>query len=89
MLELHYAVGDEVRLFMKDGEVDRMEVDNPIGTRLMPTCASAPEPGAPAPDTTEPGAAAPDTAGPPRPPGVDGQAPAVGGRPPPGNGGVR
>ena len=40
-LELNYVVGDEVRLFMKDGEVDRMEVDNPIGVYLQPRGRSA------------------------------------------------
>ena len=35
-LELSYVIGDEVRLFMKDGEVERMEVDNPRGVYLQP-----------------------------------------------------
>ena len=35
-LELSYVIGDEVRLFMKDGEVERMEVDNPTGVYLQP-----------------------------------------------------
>ena len=41
-LELNYVIGDEVRLFMKDGEVERMEVDNPTGIYLQPTRAPAP-----------------------------------------------
>ena len=85
-LELHYVSGDEVRLFMKDGEVDRMEVVNPTGVRLEPTNRSAPLPGTTVPDTTVtprlPGAGADDL-----PPPVDD-------RPPRGNraranGGVR
>ena len=65
-LDLHYVVGDEVRLFMKDGEVDRMEVDNPTGAYLQPTNRSAPAPGAPEPST-----------GTPRSPGTDDQPPEV------------
>ena len=42
-LELNYVIGDEVRLFMKDGEVDRMEVDNPTGAYLQPRRPPAPE----------------------------------------------
>ena len=41
-LELNYVIGDEVRLFMKDGEVERMEVDNPTGIYLQPRRAPAP-----------------------------------------------
>jgi hypothetical protein len=63
-LDLHYVVGDEVRLFMKDGEVDRMEVDNPTGAYLQPTNRSAPAPGIPEPST-----------GTPRSPGADDQPP--------------
>ncbi len=65
-LDLHYVVGDEVRLFMKDGEVDRMEVDNPTGAYLQPTNRSAPAPGIPEPST-----------GTPRSPGADDQPPEV------------
>ena len=36
-LDLHYVMGDEVRLLIRDGEVDRMEVVNPIGAVLRPT----------------------------------------------------
>ena len=78
-LDLHYVVGDEVRLFMKDGEVDRMEVDNPTGAFLQPTSRSAPAAGAPGPS---PG-------GTPGSPGADDQPPAVANGPPGGNGGVR
>ena len=74
-LDLHYVVGDEVRLFMKDGEVDRMEVDNPTGAFLQPTRRSAPAVGAPGPS---PG-------GTPRLPGADDQPPAVDNGPPTGN----
>ena len=45
-LDLHYVGGDEVRLFMKDGEVDRMEVVNPTGVVLQPRGRAAPPPGA-------------------------------------------
>ena len=41
-LELNYVIGDEVRLFMKDGEVERMEVDDPTGVYLQPRRAPAP-----------------------------------------------
>ena len=41
-LELNYVIGDEVRLFMKDGEVERMEVDNPTGIYLQPRRTPAP-----------------------------------------------
>ena len=41
-LELNYVLGDEVRLFMKDGEVERMEVDDPTGVYLQPRSAPAP-----------------------------------------------
>ena len=53
-LELNYVIGDEIRLFMKDGEVERMEVDSPTGIYLQPTRRAAPtvappEPGGPTP----------------------------------------
>ncbi len=35
-LELNYVLGDEIRLFMEDGEVDRMEVDNATGAYFQP-----------------------------------------------------
>ena len=76
-LDLHYVVGDEVRLFMKDGEVDRMEVVNPTGAFLQPTSGSAPAPSAPEPGGT------------PRSPGADDQPPPGDNGPPGGNGGVR
>lgn len=41
-LELNYVIGDEVRLFMKDGEVERMEVNNPTGVYLQPRRSPAP-----------------------------------------------
>ncbi|SUZ67618.1 uncharacterized protein METZ01_LOCUS20472 [marine metagenome] len=73
-LDLHYVMGDEVRLLMRDGEVDRMEVVNPIGAVLRPTSPQ----GLPA--------AAPDSSvRTPAAPGVD-DAPPTGGN---GNGGVR
>ena len=58
-LELNYVLGDEIRLFMKDGEVDRMEVDNATGAYFQP------QPGlvTPAADTVPP--LATDTAPPP------------------------
>lgn len=43
-LELNYVIGDEIRLFMKDGEVEIMEVDNPTGINLRPRRAPAPPP---------------------------------------------
>ena len=60
-LELNYVLGDEIRLFMKDGEVDRMEVDNATGAYFQP------QPGlvTPAADTVPP--SAPDTVPPPPP----------------------
>ena len=76
-LELNYVVGDEVRLFMKDGEVHRMEVDNPTGVYLQPRG----EPAAPP--------AGPDAGGRPPPPGVDGAPLVVDGGPPAGDGGRR
>jgi len=89
-LDLHYVVGDEVRLFMKDGEVDRMEVDNPTGAYLQPTSRSAPAPGAPEPSTGTPRSPGADDQ-PPEvdngPPAVDNRPPAVDNRPPAGNGG--
>ena len=73
-LDLHYVMGDEVRLLMRDGEVDRMEVVNPIGAVLRPTSPQ----GLPA--------AAPDSSvRTPAAPGVD-DAPPTGGN---GNGGAR
>ena len=76
-LDLHYVVGDEVRFFMKDGEVDRMEVVNPTGAFLQPSSGSAPVPSAPEPGGT------------PRSPGADDQPPPGDNGPPGGNGGVR
>lgn len=63
-LELNYVIGDEVRLFMKEGEVERMEVDNPTGVYLQPRQAPAP-------------AAAPadSSAAPPQPTGAGGDPP--------------
>jgi len=43
-LTFHYVIGDEVRLFMKDGEVDRMEVVNATGVRLQPNGCAPPVP---------------------------------------------
>ncbi len=41
-LTFHYVIGDEVRLFMKDGEVNRMEVVNATGVRLQPNGGAPP-----------------------------------------------
>ena len=49
-LELNYVLGDEIRLFMEDGEVDRMEVDNAKGAYFQPEPGS----GAPVADTVPP-----------------------------------
>ena len=59
-LELNYVLGDEIRLFMKDGEVDRMEVDDATGAYFQP------QPGlvTPAADTVLP--PPPDTTSTPR-----------------------
>ena len=75
-LELNYVIGDEVRLYMKDGEVERMEVDDPTGVYLQPTRRVAPT------------ASSPDSAGaPPRSSGTGVPPPASGNGPPDGNGG--
>ena len=63
-LELNYVRGDEIRLFLKDGEVDRMEVDNANGAYFQPT----PGPGAPGPDSIP--TIVPDITGVPRGPGT-------------------
>jgi hypothetical protein len=70
-LELNYVIGDEVRLFMKDGEVERMEVDSPTGIYLQPTRRVAP---------SDPGGQTPGS------PGAN-DAPASGGNGPPGGNG--
>ena len=59
-LKLNYVLGDEIRLFMKDGEVDRMEVDDATGAYFQP------QPGlvTPAADTVLP--PPPDTTSTPR-----------------------
>ncbi len=77
-LELNYVIGDEVRLFMKEGEVERMEVDNPTGVYLQPRQAPAP-------------AAAPadSSAGPPQPTGAGGDPPPADSVPTAGNGDTR
>ncbi len=49
-VELNYVLGDEIRLFMKDGQVDRMEVDNATGAYFQPQ----PSPTAPVGDTVPP-----------------------------------
>jgi hypothetical protein len=59
-LELNYVRGDEIRLFMKDGEVDHMEVDNAKGAYFQPTVG----PGPPRPDSMP--TILPDTTGAPR-----------------------
>jgi lipopolysaccharide export system protein LptA len=53
-LELNYVIGDEVRLFMKDGEVERMEVDSPTGIYLQPTRSAPPTAAPPEPGGNEP-----------------------------------
>lgn len=75
-LELNYVIGDEIRLFMKDGEVNRMEVENPTGAFLRPRRPAA-------------GALEPDTVGLPERPGADDRPPLVDAGPPGGNGGPR
>ena len=50
-LELNYVLGNEIRLFMQDGEVDRMEVDQASGAFFQPNGASQGPP-PPAVDTT-------------------------------------
>ena len=84
-LELNYVIGDEVRLFMKDGEVERMEVDSPTGIYLQPTRRAAPTAAPPEPVGPTPGS-----------PGADGAAvpggngpPGDNGPPPGGTGGAR
>ncbi len=83
-LNLNYVIGDEVRLFMKDGEIERMEVDNPTGIYLQPTRRAAPtttppESGGPVPGST----GADDGAVP------GGNGPPSANGPPGGNGGAR
>jgi hypothetical protein len=63
-LELNYVIGDEVRLFMKDGEVERMEVDNPTGVYLQPTRRVAPTATPTDPDGETPGSLRADDAPP-------------------------
>ena len=87
-LELNYVIGDEVRLFMKDGEVERMEVDNPTGVYLQPTRRVAPTAAPPEPGGATPGSLGPDDA-PAGIPGADGAPPVGGTRPLGGNGGNR
>jgi lipopolysaccharide export system protein LptA len=77
-LELNYVVGDEVRLFMKDGEVERMEVDSPTGIYLQPTRRVAPAPPPPELDSSTPGS-----------PGAGDGAVPGGNGPPGGNGGAQ
>ena len=62
-LELNYVLGDEIRLFMKDGEVNRMEVDKAKGAYFQPATG----PKLPPPDTVP--LTPPDTTGAPRVPG--------------------
>ena len=76
-LELNYVIGDEVRLYMKDGEVQRMEVDDPTGVYLQPRRRVAPVPPSPEPGDTTSGSS-----------GADDGPPAGGAGPPPGNGGT-
>lgn len=76
--ELNYVLGDEIRLFMRDGEIDRMEVDNPDGVYLQPRPSLDP--------MTEP--PEPDAGAPRGSPGEDDQPPAVDNGQPGGKGGV-
>ena len=50
-LELNYVLGDEIRLFMLDGDVSRMEVDNAQGAFFQPDPATTIPP-PPVMDTT-------------------------------------
>ena len=68
--ELNYVLGDEVRLFMKDGEVERMEVDNPTGVNLVSRCPGSPP------------AASPESQATPGLPGADDAPPVVDSVPP-------
>ena len=72
--DIHYLLGDEVRLFMKEGEIDRMEADSVTGVVLRPTNQSSPPVAAPEP-----------SGGAPPPPGADGQPPPVDNGPPTGD----
>ncbi|RMH17849.1 MAG: hypothetical protein D6701_07035, partial [Gemmatimonadetes bacterium] len=64
MLDVNHVEGDEIRLFMKDGEVERMEVENAVGIYLQPVRRRVvpPDSARARPDTT----ARPDTARRPR-----------------------
>jgi len=90
-LDLNYVIGDEIRLFMKEGEIERMEVDNPTGVYMQPNCPSAPagelqaDPGA-EPSAVPPG---PDGGPPPARPGASDQPPTVSLEPTGKNGGAR
>ena len=56
-VNLNYVLGDEIRLFMRDGQVDRMEVDNPSGTyfQAQPPPDTIPGDTLPPPPDTIPG----------------------------------
>ncbi len=75
-LEINYVLGDEIRLFMKDGAVERMEVENPEGINLQPSCSTAPggtSPGsaeAPGPPSADDPPVSPGASGPPVPSGA-------------------
>jgi lipopolysaccharide export system protein LptA len=76
-LEINYVLGREVRLFMLDGEVERMEVDEPEGVNLQPTCSAAPGAASPEEPAGTPGGpddalGTPGASDPSGPPGVDG-----------------
>jgi hypothetical protein len=83
-LELNYVIGDEIRLYMKAGEVERMEVDNPTGVYLQPRRQVDPTTAPPEPGDATPGS--PDTI--PGSPGADDAPPAGGNAPPDGDGGT-
>ncbi len=87
-LELNYVIGDEVRLYMKDGEVERMEVDDPTGVYLQPTRQGAPAAQPPDSVGATPGSSGADDA-PPAAPAADDVPPAGGDGPPGGNGSTR
>ena len=85
-LELNYVIGDEVRLYMKDGEVERMEVDNPTGVYLQPRGRVAPTAAPAKPGDSIPGSPGPEDV----PTGSSGtdRAPTADDNPPAANGGT-
>ena len=78
-VNLNYVLGDEIRLFMRDGQVDRMEVDNASGAYFQagPPPDTIPGDTLPPPPDTLPG----DTLPPPPPDTTSART--EGGSPPP------